>query len=68
MTEKADPLKPSVALLSKLGSVVVHAQELFGPQGHHFDRMAMKTLLDDQEVNAWIKAMHVYLPLKRLKS
>ena len=62
---KPDPLKPPLPLLSKIGSIVVHAQELFGPMGHHFDREAMKTLLQDEEVNAWIKQMGVYLPRKR---
>lgn len=68
MAKKADPLKPSAALLSKIGSIAVHAQELFGPQGHHFDRIAMKSLLDDDEVNAWIKQMDAIalLPRKRL--
>lgn len=63
--KKPDPLKPSLATLSKIGSIVVHTQELFGPMGHTFDRIAMKALLADEDVNEWIKQMTVYLPRKR---
>jgi hypothetical protein len=46
------PLKPSPSLLSKLGSIVVHAEELIDPiQSHHFDMVALKSVLNDPEVN-----------------
>jgi len=62
-----DPLQPLASLLVKIGSIAVHAQELFGPLGHHFDRIAMKSLLNDPEVNAWIESMTemAMLPKKR---
>lgn len=62
-----DPLKPSPALLSKLGSIVVHADELLSPTGHHFDRAAMQTCLQDAEVVAWLAAMQqmALVPVKR---
>ncbi len=59
------PLKPSLELLVKLGSAVVHAQELLSPKGHHFDRAALDTVLNDSEVQQWIKDMGVYMPVKR---
>ena len=65
MADTNDPLKPSLALLSKLGSIAVHVDEMLGADGHAFDRAALQTLLDDKEVKAWIKAMGVYMPAKR---
>lgn len=52
-----DPLKPSPALLCKLASVAVHADELLSPTGHHFDHGALKSAMNDAEVGAWIAAM-----------
>lgn len=60
-----DPLKPSVALLSKLGSIIVHAEEVLSPKGHAFDKAALQSLFDDTEVKQWIKQMGPFLPLKR---
>lgn len=54
-----------VVLAAKLVAIVVHTQELFGPQGHHFDREALKALLADEDVNAWVKALGVLAPVKR---
>jgi hypothetical protein len=61
---KSDPLKPQLALLVKLGSIVVHAQE-FIDTDNEFDRIAMIPILDDPEVKRWIDNMGVYLPLMR---
>lgn len=61
----SDPLKPSVALLSKLGSIVVHIEELHSSKGHHFDRIALDGLINDAEVREWLEQMKVYLPVKR---
>ena len=63
----SDPLKPSAALLCKLGSIAVHAEEMTSPKGHHFDKAAMDTLLSDAEVKAWLAAMDkmAFLPKKR---
>lgn len=58
---------PSVPLLVKLGSAVVHAEELLSPKGHEFDRHALQTCLTDPEVRAWIAEMTklAMLPVKR---
>jgi len=61
----SDPLKPSVALLSKIGSIVVHAEEMLSPRGHDYDRQAILSGLQDVEVREWITAMGVFLPKKR---
>jgi hypothetical protein len=67
MTKRPDPLKPSVSLLSKLGSIVVHADEATSAGRHEFDIVAIKSLLDNPEVKEWITAMGVFMPVKRSK-
>ena len=61
-----DPLKPSPALLCKLGSILVHAEELISPTGHPFDAEAMRTTWDF-DVCEWMKQMDKMgmLPVKR---
>ena len=61
-----DPLKPSPALLCKLGSILVHAEELISPTGHPFDAAAMRTTWD-AEVIEWVEQMGKMgmLPVKR---
>lgn len=66
-SDKPDPCRPCVTLLAKLGSIVVHAEELVGPNGHDFDRLAIMSASADPEVKAWIEAMGPLLPLKRSK-
>ena len=56
---------PSITLLMKLGSIVVHADEATELGGHSFDIGAMRTLIDDPEVKKWIEDMGVLLPRKR---
>lgn len=63
--ELSDPLKPSLALLAKLGSIIVHADEYHSSRGHDYDYTAFKGLLADPEVITWIKAMGPFLPVKR---
>lgn len=60
-----NPLTPSLALLCKLGSIVVHAEELISPNGHIVDRGAIEGLLSDVDVQAWIADMGPMLPVKR---
>lgn len=61
----SDPLKPSLSLLCKLGSVAVHVDEALSSKRHQLDIVAMKTVLYDPEVQKWIKEMGVYMPVKR---
>lgn len=62
-----DPLKPPASLLVKLGSIAVHVDEMLSPDGHAFDREAIKSLLTDPEVIEWTAAMDklAFLPKKR---
>jgi hypothetical protein len=63
----SDPIKPELPLLVKLGSIAVHAEELLSPQAHAFDHMALRTLLESADVQAWLKQMAdmAFLPVKR---
>jgi len=64
-TPKADFRHPSLALLAKLGSIAVHAEEFLSPKGHEFDVAALNNLLRDPEVVEWMSAMGPLLPRKR---
>lgn len=63
----SDPLKPSVALIAKLGSVVVHAQEAFSPNAHPLDVEAIRGLAADPEITEWLSALQKQglVPVKR---
>lgn len=63
----SDPFKPSVGLLAKLGSVAQHIDEATGADGHAFDMAAIRSLLADPEVSAWLDQMHKrgLLPVRR---
>jgi hypothetical protein len=52
-----DPLKPSPALLCKLGSIAVHVEEMLSVNGHEFDRIALETLCNDIDVQSWLMDM-----------
>lgn len=60
-------LSPTPALLCKLGSIAVHADEMLSKDGHHFDRIALQQLIADPEVVEWVEAMNAMamLPRKR---
>ena len=53
----ADVLKPSVALLAKLGSIIVHVDEGASSKGHVFDWTAARILIGDPEVQEWLTGM-----------
>ena len=60
-------LSPDPALLCKLGSIVVHADEMMSDDGHHYDRLALQQLLNDPDVKHWIDLMSMaaMVPRKR---
>ena len=68
-----DPLKPSATLLIKLGSALVHAEELLASieakdvNAIAADRGAFTTVATDPEVMEWREAMDkmAFLPVKR---
>ena len=59
---------PSPALLTKLGSLIVHADEFMSDDGHQFDLAAFRTLMEDGEVMEWLTEMHIagLLPVQRV--
>lgn len=63
----SDPLKPALTVLVKLGSIAVHVEEFLSPHGHHFDKAALGSLLDDAEVKTWLAQMDALamIPKKR---
>lgn len=65
--EPADPLRPTLSLLVKLGSIVVHVDEFLCEQGHYYDEVALEQMLQDPEVVAWVWEMteRGLLPVKR---
>ncbi len=63
-----ETLKPRVALLAKLGSIAVHADEMLPPDGHAFDRVALGSLLTDAEVTAWLTEMRELSLVPRKRS
>jgi len=60
-------LKPIPSVLIKLGSIYIHTEEAMSREGHNFDIMALKQLLDDPELKEWIKQMDnlALIPKKR---
>jgi hypothetical protein len=62
-----NPLDPPKGVLIKLGSIARHADEVLSPGAHELDVAAIKSLLVDPEVVAWMAAADVLalLPVKR---
>lgn len=62
-----DALKPSPQLLIKLGSIIVHYEELNSPNGNKVDEAAIKGLMLNEDVIEWFKQMRemALLPVKR---
>lgn len=62
-----NPLKPAPSLLCKLGSILVHTEELYSAKGHAYDFTVLQGLYADPEVVDWMAGMRAfgYLPVKR---
>jgi hypothetical protein len=60
-------LRPSMALLVKLGSIAIHCDEMLSSEGHNFDRLAIESILNDKEVRDFIEEGQrtQMLPMKR---
>lgn len=46
---------PSLPLLVKIGSALIHAKEFMGTAGHPLDKTALDALLDDADVKEWLQ-------------
>jgi len=57
------------SLWLKLGCIAVHAEELISPDGHEFDKEALRGLLQDAEVRRFLDAPKnkVYFPRRRVE-
>lgn len=53
----AEALTPSHSLLCKLASVAVHADEFISEHRHPLDLDALKSSLNDPEVEKWLAQM-----------
>jgi len=49
--------KPTDNALIKIGSALVHFDELTSIDGHPYDKVAAKTALEDEEVQNWLNKM-----------
>jgi hypothetical protein len=60
-------LRPTLALLTKLGSIARHVEEGTGPVASPLDLQAASTLAADPEVQSWLAAADRYalLPVPR---
>lgn len=47
--------RPPLSTTVKLGSIVRHVQEAFGPDGHSLDVNTIEALLADPEVEEWMR-------------
>ncbi len=67
MAVREIPFTITPTLAAKLSSVLIHAEEGFGPHGHPLDMEAIKALLKDPEVIEWLGRMKALalVPLKR---
>ena len=63
----ANPLLPTPALLCKLGSILVHAEEMTSPHSHPVDQATFLQPAVDPEVVEWRTQMIKMglLPVKR---
>lgn len=50
-------LQPGTALLCKLASIAIHAEEYISLDGHTLDREALQAVLNDPDVKAWLASM-----------
>lgn len=64
---KNPTLNPAMSLLTKLGSIVVHTEEMLSSDEHAFDRSATLSLIEDPEVREWLTSMDslALLPVRR---
>jgi hypothetical protein len=62
-----NPLKPTPALLAKLGSLIYHLEEAMDSGGHPDDLQAAVTLREDPDIKEWFQGMAelALVPVKR---
>jgi hypothetical protein len=62
-----DEVTPGLSTLVKLGSIIVHVDEMLSEKGHSFDEAALKSLLNDPDIKNWLHKMDGFalIPSKR---
>lgn len=62
-----DPLKPSVKVLVKLGSAIVHAKEALSEDARLIDKREFEQVLEEPDVAEWMGDMNTMalLPVMR---
>jgi len=62
-------INPDMQTLVKIGSILSHVEEIMTSQGHKFDVVAIKSLIEDEDVQKWLSTMRkmALLPKKREK-
>jgi len=62
-----DPRKPSLEVLMKLGSAIVHAKEALSPDSRPVDKHEFDQMLKDPDVAEWMDDMNnmALLPVLR---
>jgi len=66
MPEFLDWDEPPKSVVILLASVLVHVQEMLGPGGHQMDTLALKGLMANPTLQAWLETVpEVLLPEKR---
>lgn len=62
----ADLTPPPADVVIQLASLVVHADEATAPGSHEFDAIAIRSIVDNPSVKAWLETVpDVLLPQKR---
>lgn len=61
--QRPDPKKPNLRILARVGSIAVHMEEILSNPAtaatlSQFDAAAIWSLLQDSEVQAWLKQMN----------
>lgn len=55
----------TLPLMVKLGSIAVHAEEYLSDDGALVDREALLAVLNDPEVQDWLREMGPLVPVRR---
>lgn len=68
MPELDDLGHPTLSLLCKLGSIAVHTKEMLSPDGREIDAAALRSMLADAELVAWLARMDAQALLPKIRT
>jgi hypothetical protein len=63
----SNSLKPTPAVLRKLGGIILRSAEIASPTGPALDKLALNALIADRDVQDWLTGMSdlALLPARR---